>query len=485
MAITFGNGAPGIEFTETNNSFYRAPTDNPVTQGIFIESPYGPVGTPVFINSTKDLINTFGIPQTGVSQGNNSAYPYISQEYLLKNMALYVVRVSSPTGTQATLTDATPSQWNDILSAKYMGSGGNQIEIENFSQQTRFNVYFMNNIVESYDYYNKTDTLYQTINSESNYITITSPSGFTTALQSDLTASSLTGGVDYTIVASDVVNSITNSNLDNSDIYKLNYFMTSGWQQVFTTGYDTIYGQLLSLATERKDCIVLGEPPTGTEVADVSTDTASLLSDQGYSQIYYPWIKGYDPISGGIIYIPPSVQVSYIFANIDTGGKVWIAPQGKLRGGINQIGLERNLTHSDMDTLYSQQINPIVNFVSEGTFVWGQKTGTTVRSALDRINVRKTAIYVEQKVVDISKNYLFESYTDSIISTYTKEVTTFLDGLVKAGGIYDYLWTVNNDPALVDQNMVVASLAFKPVKDIEYIKVNFEVTAYSQSFDEQ
>jgi len=39
-----------------------------------------------------------------------------------------------------------------------------------------------------------------------------------------------------------------------------------------------------------------------------------------------------------------------------------------------------------MDTLYSQGINPIVTFISEGTFVWGQKTNTTVRSALDRIN---------------------------------------------------------------------------------------------------
>jgi len=40
---------------------------------------------------------------------------------------------------------------------------------------------------------------------------------------------------------------------------------------------------LLSLATERKDCMVLGEPPVGTEVNDVSTTTASLLSDAGYS----------------------------------------------------------------------------------------------------------------------------------------------------------------------------------------------------------
>jgi len=92
---------------------------------------------------------------------------------------------------------------------------------------------------------------------------------------------------------------------------------------------------------------------------------------------------------------------------------------------------------------------------------------------------------VEQKVMNISKNYLFESYTNSVINRYSKEVTTFLDGLVKAGGIYDYVWNVDNNPTLVDQNMVVASLAFKPVKDIEYIKVNFEVTAYSASFNEQ
>lgn len=485
MAITFGNGAPGVEFTETNNSFYRAPTDTPVTQGIFIESPYGPVNTPVFINSTKDLINTFGIPQTGVSQGNNSSYPYISQEYLLKNMALYVVRVSGVSGTQATLSVVSPAQWSNVITAKYVGSGGNQVQIENISTQTKLNVYFMNNIVESYDYYNKTATIQQTINNNSKYITITSTTNFESALPTDLPLTNLSTGTDDTIQSTDVINSITNAGLDNANIYKLNYFMTTGWQQVFSTGYDTIYGQLLSLVTERKDCMVLGEPPAGTNVQDVPTTTTSLLSDAGYSQTYYPWIKDFDPISGGIILIPPSVQVAQIFANIDTGGKVWIAPQGKLRGGINQIGLENDINKSDMDTLYSQQINPIINFVSEGTFVWGQKTTTTVRSALDRINVRKTAIMIEQRVVNISKNYLFESYTNSIVSQYSKEVTTFMDGLIKSGGIYDYVWNVDNNPALVDQNMVVASLAFKPVKDIEYIKVNFEVTAYSASFNEQ
>jgi len=57
----------------------------------------------------------------------------------------------------------------------------------------------MNNLVESYDYYNKTSTIYQTINEESKYVTIISESGFTTALDTDLPLTSLSSGTDYTI----------------------------------------------------------------------------------------------------------------------------------------------------------------------------------------------------------------------------------------------------------------------------------------------
>jgi len=94
--------------------------------------------------------------------------------------------------------------------------------------------------------------------------------------------------------------------------------------------------------------------------------------------------------------MPPSLYVAPAIVNQLLRGTPWIAPAGKLRGQLSVISLQSYLQQSDIDLLYFEGINPIVNFISDGIFVWGQKTYTTVRSALDRINARLTTIMIEQ-----------------------------------------------------------------------------------------
>jgi len=195
--------------------------------------------------------------------------------------------------------------------------------------------------------------------------------------------------------------------------------------------------------------------------------------------VYHPWVLVADPLSGYNVYMPPSLYAAPSIVNQLTRGTPWIAPAGKLRGQLSVIGLNQILAPSDRDTLYFNGINPIVNFVSEGIFIWGQKTFTSVRSALDRINARLTAIMIEKAVVNIASTFIFEEYTQAELNKFSAEVKTYMDGLKKANGIYDYLWSVNSmtsNPTLVDQHLVQAQLAFKPTQDIEYITINFEVT---------
>lgn len=500
--IPFGSGQAGVNWTETNNSFYSLPSNKQINGAIFIIAPFGPVNEPTYVTSVQQFVQTFGTYSQGVGDGNLTQYPYTAQNVLLQNMPLYVTRVGSVTGsaTAATLSSSAVTPWPGLVSAQYPGSGGNLLSVSNITQSSTFNVYFNNTLVESYNYYNYSNPaggpnpqIATTINTDSNYITIPSASiqNFISALATALPQTMLTGGTDFTIQASDVVSAISNSPLYNTQQYKISLLFSGGYEEIFnsgTTTYAAIDSALADLASSRRDCMVLGEAPNGTATAQVQQATSGYATVGGYTAVYHPWVYVADPVSGYNIYMPPSLYVAPAIVNQLTRGTPWIAPAGKLRGQLSVISLQSYLQPSDVDLLYFEGINPIVNFISDGIFVWGQKTYTTVRSALDRINARLTSIMIETDVVRISSQFIFEEYTQAELNKYSALVDSYMDGLKKAGGIYDYLWSVNSmtqNPTLVDQHLVQAQLAFKPTQDIEYISINFEITQYSVSFSEQ
>ena len=498
--IPFGSGAAGVQWSETNNSFYTLPTNTQINGAIFIVAPFGPVNTPTYITSVQQLVQTFGTYSQGVGDGNLTQYPYTSQDILLSTMPLYVTRVGGVvSASTAVLTGSSVTQWNGVLQAAYPGSGGNEIQISNVSSSSTLNVYFNSTLVETYNYYNYSNptsgpnpNIVNNINTQSNYINIptSQSSNFITALATNLPLTYLSGGTDFQLASdgSDVANAINNSQLYNTSQYSISLIFSGGWSMIYPSNYGVINTALNALATSRRDAIVLGEAPLGTPVSQVQTQASALLNNSGYTAVYHPWVLVADPLSGYNVYMPPSLYAAPSIVNQLTRGTPWIAPAGKLRGQLSVIGLNQILAPSDRDTLYFNGINPIVNFVSEGIFIWGQKTFTSVRSALDRINARLTAIMIEKAVVNIASTFIFEEYTQAELNKFSAEVKTYMDGLKKANGIYDYLWSVNSmtsNPTLVDQHLVQAQLAFKPTQDIEYITINFDVTQYSVSFSEQ
>jgi phage tail sheath protein FI len=68
--IPFGSGAAGVQWSETNNSFYTLPTNTQINGAIFIVAPFGPVNTPTYITSVQQLVQTFGTYSQGVGDGN-------------------------------------------------------------------------------------------------------------------------------------------------------------------------------------------------------------------------------------------------------------------------------------------------------------------------------------------------------------------------------------------------------------------------------
>jgi hypothetical protein len=92
-----------------------------------------------------------------------------------------------------------------------------------------------------------------------------------------------------------------------------------------------------------------------------------------------------------------AADVAGCLARTDRVAYPWISPAGVRRGQIlNVVSLAKNLTETQQDNLYDNNINPIASFVGEGTILFGDKTRASSGSSLTSINISRLVIYSEE-----------------------------------------------------------------------------------------
>ena len=126
------------------------------------------------------------------------------------------------------------------------------------------------------------------------------------------------------------------------------------------------------------------------------------------------------------------------------------------------------------DVLYQNRVNPITFIPGVGITNFGNKTTTSITSALDRINVARLVAFIRGRLQEIAKNYLFEPNDQITRQSITAAITSLMIDLVAKRGIYDYLVVCdlsNNTPATIDRNELYVDIAIEPVKAIEFIYI--------------
>ena len=79
-----------------------------------------------------------------------------------------------------------------------------------------------------------------------------------------------------------------------------------------------------------------------------------------------------------LVWVPPSVVMSGIYAFNDKVAAPWFAPAGLNRGGIRHTVIQaaRKLTHKNRDDLYESNVNPIATFPGSRCCCMGTKNIT-------------------------------------------------------------------------------------------------------------
>jgi len=255
--------------------------------------------------------------------------------------------------------------------------------------------------------------------------------------------------------------------------------------------FDALY--IMDIEQRSQNNVVM----TGSVAADGSviipsvTYTAAGFAarglDSSFAAAYYPDVVIDIGYGSGEQVAPPSVAVMGAMSRNDYYGQPFNAPAGFSRARLDAsisactLPLERD----DLDKLYEERINPLVEFVGQDPVVWGQKTLMANASALDRINVRRLLIDIRRKVKNIANSLLFEPNRQETLDRFNALVKPIMQTIQDNGGVDRYkviIDTTTTTQADIENNTIRGKIYLQPTRTAEFIALDFTV-ANAGNFD--
>jgi len=227
---------------------------------------------------------------------------------------------------------------------------------------------------------------------------------------------------------------------------------------------------------------------TISDMVDALNEYRNELPSSSYAVLDSGSKYQYDRYNDKYRFVPLNGDVAGLCARTDYTNDPWYSPGGLNRGQIkNVVKLAVNPGKTERDNLYSNGVNPVVNFPGQGTVLFGDKTLQSRPSAFDRINVRRLFIVLEKAIATAAKYQLFE-FNDSFTRAQFKNlVEPFLRDVQGRRGVTDFRVKcddTNNTGEVIDRNEFVADIFIKPNRSINFITLNFIAARSSVSFTE-
>lgn len=249
-----------------------------------------------------------------------------------------------------------------------------------------------------------------------------------------------------------------------------------------------------NICEHRKDCVVFLSPGYDAvinnlyqEVDDVVAFRNSITSSS-YAVIDSGYKYMYDRYNDVYRWVPLNGDIAGLCARTDDTNDPWFSPAGYNRGIIkNVVKLAYNPSQAERDSLYKNDVNPVITIQGAGTLLYGDKTALGKPSAFDRINVRRLFIVLEKAISLAAKYTLFE-FNDAFTRTQFRNlIEPYLRDVQGRRGIYDFKVVcdeTNNTPEVIDRNEFIGDIYIKPARSINFIQLNFIAVRTGVAFNE-
>ena len=267
--------------------------------------------------------------------------------------------------------------------------------------------------------------------------------------------------------------------LANKDSYRYNFITVPGLIRNSTlTNHIGVVNQLITNITERGDSMAI------VDVVEYGKNTTEVVNattafDTSFVATYWPWAQTIDPATGQNVWVPASTLIPGVYMANDRAAYPWIAPAGTNRGIMTNVTrVERVITQSGRDTLYEANVNPLATLPGYGVVVYGQKTLQKKNTALDRVNVRRLLIELNNYIGQIAQSLVFEQNTSATRNEFLAQVNPYLSTIQQQQGLYDFkvvMDDTNNTPTVIDNNQLVGQIYIQPTKTSEFILLEFNI----------
>jgi uncharacterized protein len=270
--------------------------------------------------------------------------------------------------------------------------------------------------------------------------------------------------------------------LKNKEEFKFKTLVVPGLNQ---ENHSSTLDTIIANTTFRGDSLFVADMvPYNSTISTVKNESEEL--DTNYAATYWPWAQVRSVELGRNIWAPASVVIPGVFAKNDSLAAPWFAPAGLTRGGLtNVIKVEKKLSKTQRDDLYTSKVNPLATFPGQGIVVFGQKTLQQATSALDRVNVRRLLLDVKDTIGGFSRKLVFEQNTQQTRDRFVRQVTPYLESLVQRQGVYAFQVKMDgqlNTSDIVDENKLLGQVFLQPTKTAEFVVLDFVITPTGASF---
>lgn len=170
-----------------------------------------------------------------------------------------------------------------------------------------------------------------------------------------------------------------------------------------------------------KTCVAVLDVPRGFDM-DQALDWRSRF-DSKYAALYYPWLRVQDGAGGGTRLVPPCGHVAGLTAATDQEVGVHRAAANLVLKDV--LGLERELTKDQTDSLAPEGVNCFRAFRGRGIRPWGARTVSS-NPLWQHLNVRRLFVMIERTIADGCAWAVFENNDWYLWKTVERQLSNFL-----------------------------------------------------------
>lgn len=288
-------------------------------------------------------------------------------------------------------------------------------------------------------------------------------------MRSTATYTALTGGDSGTAPTSSDVNNAWDLFL-NKELYVVDVLINGGRTSV------AVQQNMEEVARTRGDCVAFLDLPATKQAYQSALDyrNIELNLDSSFASLFGPDLRDTDPITGKILFVPPSGYMAALYARTARVGAPWFSMAGLNRGVVNVLDIRYNYDEGESTALYRAQINYMRKFVGKSIALWEQTTLSSASSALQFLNVRQLLNILKRSMYDYLL-YGLQEQNDEILRRQIKVgLSQYLDSVQVGRGISKYEINISNalnTPAYVNSGIMRIAIIIWPILAVRGIEL--------------